>query len=334
MESDGDVLERYMYSPYGEVTVLHGANGTDPEVDGTTVKEFHVDNATDIDNPYLYTGRRFDPESGLFHYRARPYHAQLGRFLGRDPWGYGAGDMNLYAYVGGRPMNAVDPSGNKTCVVRAPMVEDTAKERFYNIWGTYPPPRNRESRAKFIRLWGEYGAEIPEDDPSSIELFAEATASVETGITYEGVSPGEGGVGWVQMWITRFIEHGEINMKNTAKAKCKWCKVKNSCVIEAGAGGKETFNENTTILGLGTNYGVGSYVKGDAATNGKSVTYYLGWSAVGGAHVELDASISKTSDGGARGGIGFTLIKKESERTAGNDTKVIVTCECLDRNKK
>jgi RHS repeat-associated protein len=32
-------------------------------------------------NPFRYTGREFDPETGLYYYRARYYDAKVGRFL-------------------------------------------------------------------------------------------------------------------------------------------------------------------------------------------------------------------------------------------------------------
>lgn len=82
----GAVTETYKYGAYGE--------STDP-VTG---------------NPYRYTGRRLDPETNLYYYRARYYSTALGRFLQTDPIG-AKDDLNLYAYVGNNPLNATDPLG-------------------------------------------------------------------------------------------------------------------------------------------------------------------------------------------------------------------------------
>jgi RHS repeat-associated protein len=60
---------------------------------------------------YAYTGREWDPETGLYYYRARYYDARLGRFLSEDPIGFGGG-INLYPYVGSNPVNWIDPSGH------------------------------------------------------------------------------------------------------------------------------------------------------------------------------------------------------------------------------
>ncbi len=64
-------------------------------------------------NPFRYTGRDFDTETGLFYYRARYYDPGLGRFVGEDPIGLNSGDVNFYEYADNSPMNFVDPLGNQ-----------------------------------------------------------------------------------------------------------------------------------------------------------------------------------------------------------------------------
>ncbi len=61
--------------------------------------------------PYAYTGREYDWETGLYHYRARTYDSRIGRFLQKDPIGFAGGDVNLYGYVQNNPVNFKDPSG-------------------------------------------------------------------------------------------------------------------------------------------------------------------------------------------------------------------------------
>ena len=63
-----------------------------------------------IKQPYKYTGREWDKETGLYFYRARYYDPEIGRFTQKDPIGF-RGGINLYGYVGGNPLNFIDPWG-------------------------------------------------------------------------------------------------------------------------------------------------------------------------------------------------------------------------------
>jgi len=61
-------------------------------------------------NPFQFTGREFDPETGIYQYRHRYYDPNGGRFISEDPIGFGGG-ANFYRYVFNSPTNLVDPWG-------------------------------------------------------------------------------------------------------------------------------------------------------------------------------------------------------------------------------
>jgi RHS repeat-associated protein len=59
---------------------------------------------------FLYAGKMHLGGVNAYYNNARFHDYTLGRFLQPDPIGYGAG-MNLYAYVGGDPINLTDHTG-------------------------------------------------------------------------------------------------------------------------------------------------------------------------------------------------------------------------------
>lgn len=94
---DWEAVERYTYTPYGEVTYRSADTWADV---GSSANA----------NTTLYTGRELDPLTELYYYRARYYDAKLERFVGRDPVQYKA-NINLYRYVRNNPLIRTDPTG-------------------------------------------------------------------------------------------------------------------------------------------------------------------------------------------------------------------------------
>jgi RHS repeat-associated protein len=97
VNTSGQVVERYVYSPYGAVTVL--------DASGTALA------GSAFGWKYAFQGGRLDPVTGDILYAARNYDPIRGVWMQEDPLGLAAGDSNLYRYVGNDPANAVDPSG-------------------------------------------------------------------------------------------------------------------------------------------------------------------------------------------------------------------------------
>jgi RHS repeat-associated protein len=98
----GQVQERYIEDPYGQVSFLDNmwqVHGSGPN--GTS----------SVNWVYLHQGGRYDPTSGLYNFRNRDYSPTLGRWMRVDPLGYAGGDANLYRAEGNGPTNVTDPSG-------------------------------------------------------------------------------------------------------------------------------------------------------------------------------------------------------------------------------
>jgi RHS repeat-associated protein len=86
--SSGAISNSYAYDTFGNIVASTGSLG----------------------NPFQYTGRDFDPETGLRYYRARYYDSTSGRFLSEDPTTF-EGGINFYQYVDNNPTELSDPLG-------------------------------------------------------------------------------------------------------------------------------------------------------------------------------------------------------------------------------
>ncbi len=82
------MVAKYEYDPYGHQT---GVAGT-------------------YDQPFRFSGKYHDAETGLGYWGYRYYNPVLGRWLNRDPLEE-AGGVNLYAYCANEPATLTDPLG-------------------------------------------------------------------------------------------------------------------------------------------------------------------------------------------------------------------------------
>ncbi len=93
------VVQRYVYSPYGNITVLNADWSTPPAGTQPLVNN-------------LYQGMTLDAVTGLYYERLRNYSPTLGRWTSQDPLGYING-ANTYQFVDSSPVGNVDAGGSK-----------------------------------------------------------------------------------------------------------------------------------------------------------------------------------------------------------------------------
>ena len=96
-DSTGALANTYTYDSFGK---LIGSTGT-------------------LTNPFQFTGREFDQETGLYNYRFRYFDPTIGRFLSEDPILFDGG-IDFYRYAENNPVTEADPLGLDTKVCYYP----------------------------------------------------------------------------------------------------------------------------------------------------------------------------------------------------------------------
>ncbi len=114
-------------NPAGEITYLHhdfagsviGATDTNGAViwkeEYQPYGERIRNEAAATGNRQFYTGKAFDPETGLSYMGARYYDVAMGRFMGEDAVGFAPENIhsfNRYAYARNNPYRFIDPDGH------------------------------------------------------------------------------------------------------------------------------------------------------------------------------------------------------------------------------
>jgi RHS repeat-associated protein len=113
--SVGAVAQTYTYDSFGKPTASAGS----------------------LTNPFQYTGREFDSETGIQYDRARYYDPTTGKFISEDPVRY-LGGSNFYAYAKNNTPDLADPQGLSpecTLLGSTPLTSwTTATRRYTSPW--------------------------------------------------------------------------------------------------------------------------------------------------------------------------------------------------------
>jgi len=134
VDSNGAMVWEAAYLPFGQAQVL----------------------VATITNNLRFPGQYFNAETGLHYNWHRYYDPTTGRYLSADPIGLDGG-MNLYAYVGGDPINWIDPWGLEGWLYG------------YNSWGMPLHPSSsvmwdKLSEEEKCKEQGEWLKEPPADE--------------------------------------------------------------------------------------------------------------------------------------------------------------------------
>ncbi|MEA2067727.1 MAG: RHS repeat-associated core domain-containing protein, partial [Verrucomicrobiota bacterium] len=99
VDETGSVVESYEYDAYGQILAVKDGSGNSI-----------TNQQSSIGNRYTFQGREIDWATGLYHFRARWYDPETGRWLSKDPIGI-SGGLNLYEAFGNNPVSYIDPFG-------------------------------------------------------------------------------------------------------------------------------------------------------------------------------------------------------------------------------
>jgi RHS repeat-associated protein len=139
---DGATETRYYYHYDGLGSVVALSNVNRQVVECYSYDSYgNPTGSSSVGNPYFFTGRNLDTETGLYYYRARMYDPAIGRFLQPDPIGY-AGGLNFYGYVDNNPLNWIDPLGLKHYTLsETEAILKEARESIYDPFRHFMAPQ-------------------------------------------------------------------------------------------------------------------------------------------------------------------------------------------------
>jgi RHS repeat-associated protein len=138
-DSNSQLMESYEYSVFG---TPYDAQTLQP-VSGST---------SNMATPFLFAGRPFDVESGLYYNSLRYFDPALGRFISKDPLG-AFGDSkslgNAYTYGANNPLRYVDPLGTEAKEMARRLLEQE-RELLRLLNNAFAAMKNPEASGNYL----------------------------------------------------------------------------------------------------------------------------------------------------------------------------------------
>jgi RHS repeat-associated protein len=263
----GSLAAAYEYTPYGEPL---RSQSNDPSI---------------TDNPFRFSTKYLDQETGNYYYGRRYYDPKNGRFLGRDPLEE-KGGINLYAFCLNNPINAWDVLGNLT--------EQEASDQLSAYYQQHQ-----------VQWWGNSGAGFAAQFSPALMFSSPgqiASAGVSNGIMFSGVSYGTSG------WMGGSSDSGDDASSGSSSS--------------SSSGGTAKIISSTKNADGSITYKTTS---GDVTVTTASNTNFnsSGMTLVGGAHVSVTSGGAVFSPiGGGALFVAPNAVGAGGHYNAGNDTWV------------
>ncbi len=131
--ANGGIIQRMDYDSFGNVTADTNAGF----------------------QPFGFAGGLYDRDTKLIRFGARDYDAETGRWTAKDPIGFGGGDANVFAYVGGNPVSYTDPLGLVYGLGGGPYSQAVTVARSTENLGIRYPSMGDAISQPNGKMWGE-----------------------------------------------------------------------------------------------------------------------------------------------------------------------------------
>jgi len=104
--------------------------------------------------PFGFAGGLRDDATGLVRFGARDYDPHVGRWTGKDPWGFDGNQTNLEQYSNGDPVNFVDVTGKAPYLVNRMLGGGPVLPAGLILTHTFVYTTNANGSVKHTYSWG------------------------------------------------------------------------------------------------------------------------------------------------------------------------------------